>query len=141
MGKYDQCEHRLHCGTCVKTGKLCPHIPQVTKEDQCDPYDTSPLPKIDWVKDQVLNIPDCCINCSNHPTNGGSGICNCVLPYMNTTNILQSGSYSIINNGDGTYTVDSSQRYDGKDTVTIPYKDSQTEYDPKIPHTYTDSNS
>lgn len=27
-------------------------------------------------------IPRCCVNCSNHPINGGSGICNCVLPYM-----------------------------------------------------------
>ncbi len=138
MSKYDQCEHRLHCGTCVKTGKLCPHLPQIDKEDKCDPYEILPLPKVDWVKDQVFNIPDCCVNCPNHPVNGGSGICNCALPYMSTTNILQSGnSYSIINNGDGTYTVDNSQR---NDTVTLPYKDSQTEYDPKVPHTYTDSN-
>ena len=31
------------------------------------------------------NVPACCRNCSNHPSNGGSGICNCVLPYMTTT--------------------------------------------------------
>lgn len=24
-------------------------------------------------------IPDSCRNCSNHPSNGGSGICNCIL--------------------------------------------------------------
>jgi hypothetical protein len=24
-------------------------------------------------------IPDACKNCSNHPSNGGSGICNCTL--------------------------------------------------------------
>lgn len=129
MSKYDQCEHRLHCGTCVKTGKICPHLSQVDKNDECDPYGVSPLPIHDWAKDQVFNIPDCCVNCPNHPTNGGSGICNCVLPYMNTTSILQS---TILNNGNGTYTVNSSQRYDGKDTVTV--------YDPEIPHTYTDSN-
>lgn len=25
------------------------------------------------------NIPEPCRNCSNHPSNGGSGICNCTL--------------------------------------------------------------
>ena len=30
-------------------------------------------------------IPDCCKGCSNHPSNGGSGICNCTLPYMTNT--------------------------------------------------------
>lgn len=24
-------------------------------------------------------IPKACINCPNHPSNGGSGICNCIL--------------------------------------------------------------
>lgn len=24
-------------------------------------------------------IPSACINCSNHPSNGGSGICHCIL--------------------------------------------------------------
>ena len=27
-------------------------------------------------------IPDPCKNCSNHPSNGGSGICHCTVPYM-----------------------------------------------------------
>lgn len=27
-------------------------------------------------------IPNCCKNCSNHPSNGGNGICNCTLPYF-----------------------------------------------------------
>lgn len=27
-------------------------------------------------------IPDCCKGCLNHTSNGGSGICNCALPYM-----------------------------------------------------------
>lgn len=136
MSKYDQCEHRLHCGTCVKTGKLCPHINSTPVHN---PYDVEPLPRIDWTEDQVSNssIPQCCVACPNHPSNGGSGICNCVLPY---TSILQgSTQYNIVNKHDGTYTVDNSQRYNGNTTVTIPYKDSQTEYDSKIPHTYTDN--
>lgn len=29
---------------------------------------------------QAINtIPECCKHCSNHPTNGGSGICHCIL--------------------------------------------------------------
>lgn len=50
---------------------------------------TPPAP--DWFKPPYVynpiedNIPDCCKTCSNHPANGGSGICNCVLPYMTTT--------------------------------------------------------
>jgi len=31
--------------------------------------------------------PECCRNCSNNPNNGGSGICNCMLPYMTQTGI------------------------------------------------------
>ena len=35
-----------------------------------------------WVKVNTWNpsgIPEACKNCSNHPSNGGSGICNCTL--------------------------------------------------------------
>lgn len=28
------------------------------------------------------NIPNCCKLCPNHPSNGGSGICNCTAPYF-----------------------------------------------------------
>ena len=136
MKKYEQCEHRLECGTCVKTGKICPHLPAEIRQIEIAPC-VEPLPNLDWVS-TISNdsIPDCCKPCPNHPSNGGSGICNCVLPYMSL-----SSTDGSINKGDGgTYTVDSSQKYNGNDTVTIPYKDSQTEYDPNIPHTYTSTN-
>ena len=29
------------------------------------------------------NIPEPCQNCSNHPSNGGSGICHCILGTQN----------------------------------------------------------
>lgn len=32
--------------------------------------------------DSKENIPDNCKNCSNHPSNGGSGNCNCTLGSM-----------------------------------------------------------
>lgn len=28
---------------------------------------------------ETLDIPDVCKSCRNHPSNGGSGICNCTL--------------------------------------------------------------
>ena len=28
---------------------------------------------------ETLHIPEACKSCSNHPSNGGSGICNCTL--------------------------------------------------------------
>lgn len=30
----------------------------------------------------IISIPDCCKNCPNHTSNGGSGICACALPYL-----------------------------------------------------------
>lgn len=30
-------------------------------------------------------VPECCRGCSNHPSNGGSGVCMCTLPYMTWT--------------------------------------------------------
>lgn len=38
----------------------------------------------------TFNLPECCRNCSNNPANGGSGICNCALPYMTQTNTIRN---------------------------------------------------
>ena len=40
---------------------------------------------IEWVKPADDPVPACCRHCGNHPSNGGSGICHCVLPYMTYT--------------------------------------------------------
>ena len=32
-----------------------------------------------YVPIQPLPIPNACTMCPNHPSNGGSGICNCIL--------------------------------------------------------------
>lgn len=32
-----------------------------------------------YIPGWVYNIPSACKNCSNHPSNGGSGICQCIL--------------------------------------------------------------
>ena len=40
-----------------------------------------------YLKVNGLDYPDCCDSCSNNPKNGGSGICNCTLPYMQNPTI------------------------------------------------------
>lgn len=32
-----------------------------------------------WLNSDEENIPISCKNCSNHPSNGGSGVCHCTL--------------------------------------------------------------
>ncbi|MDT3386701.1 MAG: hypothetical protein LIR46_02905 [Bacteroidota bacterium] len=32
-----------------------------------------------WTGDKFDNIPEGCRHCSNHPSNGGSGICHCII--------------------------------------------------------------
>jgi hypothetical protein len=50
-----------------------------------------------------INYPDCCDGCSNNPKNGGSGICNCTLPYMQnpTTYTVPYEDTCMANNIDG----------------------------------------
>lgn len=31
----------------------------------------------------ISNIPECCKACKNHPSNGGSGVCQCILGNKN----------------------------------------------------------
>lgn len=65
-------------------GRQCP-IPQINT-----PY----VQVKDWkpefytISDLKDNTPEACKTCSNHPSNGGSGICHCILgqrPVMYTT--------------------------------------------------------
>jgi hypothetical protein len=62
-------------------------------EECMEPVETNAFGEIDneWLKRLLsehpiqtleINFPSCCEGCSNNPQNGGSGICNCTLPYM-----------------------------------------------------------
>lgn len=78
-------------------GRQCP-IPQInTPYVQIKDW----KPEIYNLKD---NVPEACKNCSNHPSNGGSGLCHCILgltPVKCTTN--ETNCYST---GNGmTYTI------------------------------------
>ena len=46
------------------------HLFNIDVDDYEIPVITIPNP---------FNIPDACRGCMNHPSNGGSGICNCTL--------------------------------------------------------------
>lgn len=55
-----------------------------------------------------LDYPDCCTGCSNNPKNGGSGICNCTLPYMQNpiTYTVSTDDLCMVNSTNGyVYTV------------------------------------
>lgn len=53
-------------------------------------------------------IPNVCKNCPNLPSNGGNGVCNCVMPYMTYTSVVTnnlSTSESISTKDYGEYMV------------------------------------
>ncbi len=69
-----------------------------------------------------FDYPDCCDECSNNPKNGGSGICNCTLPYMqNPTTYTVPYSDSCMANNTGGYVYTTSTKLPDalKSTVNI----------------------
>jgi len=68
-------QHEVCCNNCGWT--------HVTREEiRKIPYPTT-LDLVDAV--HVDNIPNPCRNCSNHPSNGGSGVCLCTLGSQTVT--------------------------------------------------------
>lgn len=70
-----------NCPDCERTDSCdgCPRV-LINKLNKTNvpQIDTPYLPQtIVWD-----NIPECCRGCSNHPSNGGSGYCNCTAPYF-----------------------------------------------------------
>ena len=75
------CKNLLPNGVCSKTGKLCEDaLPSNALEPE--------LPN--WLSPE--NIPPACRGCSNHPSNGGTGICFCTLGSMEFTAGTSTGS-------------------------------------------------
>ena len=42
---------------------------------------------------KLTDIPPSCIHCNNHPSNGGSGVCHCILGDWNSTPNRSKGLY------------------------------------------------
>ena len=62
----------------------------VARWEQClrEPNPQVPIPLTNtgvYNVPEPSNIPEACRNCPNHPVNGGSGICNCVLGMSKVT--------------------------------------------------------
>lgn len=66
------------------------------------------------------DYPDCCDGCSNNPKNGGSGICNCTLPYMQnpTTYTVKQEDLCMVN-GTGGYVYTTDTKLTNTSTVDV----------------------
>ena len=97
-----------------KHGKRCTKCDWLWLEENRDD-DVIRVPfKPSWPHEND-GTPECCRNCSNHPSNGGSGICCCMLPYMTWTGPKnQRGRTFVWTNAthdNGTYTVSDHTEY------------------------------
>lgn len=75
-------------------------------EDYFIPYNDLLEKAQEYLKefDFVKQYYDVCDKCSNNPKNGGSGICNCALPYMQNPIMYSTGDSCMANNiGGGVY--------------------------------------
>ena len=83
-----------NCGTDLEGGELLanPPVPfvrcpecgfiwygKMNFEEMRIPF--APPIQYDW-NASGEDIPACCRRCNNHPSNGGSGVCLCALPYF-----------------------------------------------------------
>ena len=78
-------------------------IEWIKKVLQEQPIQTFDIDKCD------VSFQSCCDECSNNPKNGGSGICNCTLPYMQnpTTYTVKQEDLCMVNSTGGyVYTTD-----------------------------------
>ena len=73
------CKYQLPCGWCELRNQLCNELlatsAQTMKEDWAD-LNSGLTRNYEY---------ECCKRCSNNPANGGSGICNCTLPYFESS--------------------------------------------------------
>lgn len=83
------CKYKLPCGWCEKRDCMCTYSPNVTLLNTTDPYNFKledfTTPVIHELEKTLGNdnIPAACKGCPNHPSNGGSGVCHCILGSLN----------------------------------------------------------
>lgn len=71
------CKYLLPCGWCDRKNALCTYAPSQTIVTQPGLGQPSLQDYLTISGDS--DIPPSCKNCSNHPSNGGSGVCHCIL--------------------------------------------------------------
>ena len=97
-------------------------MPQVYNyfEKEQDEFKRNYLGKWIGLESPQIDYPSCCDGCSNNPKNGGSGICNCTLPYMqNTTTYTIPASDSCMVNSTGGYVFTTSTKLPDTSTQTV----------------------
>lgn len=76
------CKNLLPNGICKKTGEFCDEALPTNAQEQYR----------GWLEDSFTKIPPACRGCSNHPSNGGTGICFCTLGSIEFTAGTSTGS-------------------------------------------------
>ena len=79
----------------VKNKKENPFdLEKLIKSNLSDPFDSDSI-------SNISSIPPSCVHCPNHPSNGGSGHCNCILGqpsitsgYINTNGDIPEAHYT-----------------------------------------------
>lgn len=69
----------ISCLGCPRMKDQRPTLPQDYPINRNAPIVKDPL---DWPWNEYGFEYKCCTNCANNPANGGSGFCNCTLPYL-----------------------------------------------------------
>ena len=119
------CKFRTPCGWCERQNKQCTQISSITSitVDKLNDVDIHELQKslqqYNLTYDTDSFIPYPCRTCSNHPSNGGSGICNCVLPYMFDNVLGTSPSISTSVTSDPNSTTKAWNMYNATPTTEI----------------------
>lgn len=81
------CRHRSDCAICPGDDWFCGDAEPLTNgandtDKAYDIFDEILKGLKDYCQKQATSdhyIPEECVHCANHPSNGGNGICHCVL--------------------------------------------------------------
>lgn len=89
------------CDGCQRAVAACPPSNNEDWKKLFEKPSPTILPSTWEYPSSISDIPPCCQGCSNHPSNGGSGICHCTLPYMHGYGVTySSGEYKILTTDD-----------------------------------------
>lgn len=79
-----------------------PNIPQMPDIPKAPTVPQIPY----WPTINMFDVPEACKACSNHPSNGGSGICHCTIPYFHREQRYPKPYRTVTTTGTGGITQD-----------------------------------